>query len=471
MSLGNIISIAILDSPLRSCIYFVICIHMFAPLTSGQWTQWTQWSSCSATCGRDVFREAYRTCQATQCQGSHHRKEECNSFDCNCDSWAEWEGWSHCVGPTCRHRRTRQCNRSAGQCPCTGSSTEEEDCISSPDCCARAVWMPWQQWSLCNSTCGRRRGRAWKATGSCVYTARPSTGGQWQSGACTGDQCCREAWGEWRDWSRCSSACTRDRNRTCTSTICTRVVQCKEGESDVTELCQDGDCCDTSTWGDWLDWTACSATCGQGRASRQRTCDRDNCECVTSKDDSALQENQTVRCASTCCSQDVAGVTIQPSAKEAWSSWSTCSVTCGPGMRSRSRTCNTGDVLYQEDQCPVKACGALDASSTSFLLKTTVGAIGGVVVIVIVTALLLHVFVFKRKSPRREEEASTLGDQQLRSIPPIRLFPTYQDDPTRDDSNVDDVTEASLSTVTSNVDTTFTQGTDGSESGWSESEN
>ncbi|XP_025102147.1 uncharacterized protein LOC112568849 [Pomacea canaliculata] len=79
------------------------------------------------------------------------------------------------------------------------------------------------------------------------------------------------------------------------------------------------------TWGSWSSWT-CSVTCGTGTMSRTRTCTPPSATC--SGDASDKQECQRPAC---CVPRHGQWYN--------WGSWSSCSVSCGQGTRTRSRTC------------------------------------------------------------------------------------------------------------------------------------
>jgi len=87
----------------------------------------------------------------------------------------------------------------------------------------------------------------------------------------------------------------------------------------------------------WSKWSPCSKTCGQGTRIRSNNlCPRTVPDCVS---------RETETCFELACPS-----VVEP--KE-WSSWSSCSTTCGQGQRTRTLT---GSRVTQERGCNNKAC-------------------------------------------------------------------------------------------------------------------
>ncbi|XP_031561120.1 A disintegrin and metalloproteinase with thrombospondin motifs adt-1-like isoform X2 [Actinia tenebrosa] len=338
----------------------------------GQWSEWNPWSSCSVTCGGG-FKKRTRTCtnpaptkEGKPCVGVSSETSNCGTELCSVKidgQWSNWGSWTSCP-VTCgggSQSRTRTCTNPApanGGQDCSGNSSEKQECGASL-CPVNGGWSTWKPWGPCSTTCGSgSQSRARTCT-----NPSPANGGENCQGESSETQACQVKlcpvdgqWSVWKAWTTCSATCgggSQSRTRTCTNPAPANGGADCSGDPSESRVCGTNPCPVDGKWSDWKAWSSCSVTCGGGSQSRTRTCT--NPEPANGGKNCVGESSETQACAEALCPVD--------GKWSDWKAWSACSATCGGGSQSRTRTCTNPAPANGGSDCvgvklETQACGA-----------------------------------------------------------------------------------------------------------------
>ncbi|XP_063677768.1 SCO-spondin-like [Bolinopsis microptera] len=336
----------------------------------GGWSEFSEWSECSAACGGGSQSRS-KSCSnpapengGADCDGDDSESQGCNADPCPVDGgWSDFSDWSEC-SVACgggSQSRSKSCSNPApknGGADCDGDDSESQDCNADP-CPVDGGWSDFSDWSDCSVACG---GGSQSRSKSCSNPA-PENGGadcdgdDSESQDCNADPCPVDGgWSDFSDWSECSVACgggSQSRSKSCSNPAPENGGADCDGDDSESQDCNADPCPVDGGWSDFSDWSECSVACGGGSQSRSKSCSNpapENGGADCDGDDSESQD-----CNADPCSVD-----------GGWSEfgeWSECSVTCGGGSQSRSRSCSNpapekGGADCDGDDSESQACNA-----------------------------------------------------------------------------------------------------------------
>uniref|UniRef100_A0A8D2ZR28 SCO-spondin n=1 Tax=Scophthalmus maximus TaxID=52904 RepID=A0A8D2ZR28_SCOMX len=296
----------------------------------------------------------------------HDGTLQCDLRECEGNEWSEWTPCSPCAPSSSLQNSTFQDQVSSGtkmvsiqrrfracldldsgvpvtreeedsQCP--GPLVEERLCPDANTCRDLCQWSMWSSWTACADPCsGGVRQRYRRPLASPLGPRCRSQQTQSQScntGLCLGERC--EDRGRTYQES-CANQCPRSctdlwEHVQCLQGACHAGCRCPKGQ-----LLQDGRCVP-------LEECRCGIPSGNGtlefRPKDEVTVDCNTCVC----------ENGTLVCTKLPCP-----------VYEPWSTWSSCSASCGRGQRTRTRLCQETEggpscaATKQTENCDLPSC-------------------------------------------------------------------------------------------------------------------
>ncbi|XP_069815842.1 SCO-spondin-like [Dendropsophus ebraccatus] len=326
---------------------------------AGSWCEWSEWTPCSRTCGTEVVIR-YRSCACPRPRGSGEECENIQQYygdigvqlerrECPHPSfcpvngiWGPWSPWSYCDACSGDSVRSRQCNNPParfGGSPCAGESQQSQACRDNSTRCSECgrglVELPCGK--LCPRSCDDLHGeRVCLDSQECQPSCGCPEGRLLQDGECVvpGDCRCR-----YQNQTLGSSESMVGASSAWSGPIQWEYVQ--PGEV-VTGPCQNCTCSDGLLLctldpqcrldGDWGTWTSWSS-CSASCGEGTQTRSR---QC-----DRPAPQNGGRHCVGDhrqrrpC--RGPACPELDPWSE--WSSWSPCSMTCGGGEQIRVREC------------------------------------------------------------------------------------------------------------------------------------
>ncbi|XP_035826112.1 SCO-spondin-like [Aplysia californica] len=332
-------------------------------VVNGGWGTWASWGSCSVTCASGTQTRT-RACNrptpvnGAYCPGGDSETQTCSLSACPIDGgWGTWSGWGSCsvtCGIVGTKTRSRSCDRPTkqhGGADCPGSDQDTGSCdMTHNPCSVDGGWGTWGSWSSCSVTCASGSQTRTRACDRPVpYNGAPCSGDDQQTQTCSLSPCPVDGgWGTWDAWGTCSLSCgavgNRERSRTCDRPVAQHGGANCAGSGQETGNCDMSHilCVVDGNWGSWGAWATCSVTCATGSTTRARACDdpaplNGGNYCVGDQD-------ETTSCTLSPCPVDGGWGT--------WSAYGACSVTCGTGIKTRSRLCDRPAPAHLGADCP-----------------------------------------------------------------------------------------------------------------------
>uniref|UniRef100_A0A3P9P7Q8 Uncharacterized protein n=1 Tax=Poecilia reticulata TaxID=8081 RepID=A0A3P9P7Q8_POERE len=293
---------------------------------------WTAWSGCSVTCGlgslfrqRDILRDALRLLDTVFLLPVHGH-------------WSAWTEWSECdalCGGGVR-QRSRTCSapppKNGGR-DCEGMTRQSQTCNIQP-CTNETGWSLWSHWSRCSSDCdsGVQTRERLCSSPTPQHGGSNCSGPHIQTKDCNSHPCSVDCgWSSWTQWSTCTRTCDvgiRRRYRSGTDPPPASGGRPCKGERVSADTCSVEPCLGENnhiTDGVKVMWNGCVG----------KVKDTGVVMCLK------VSENRGARGRSALNFLFCNGLSVVDGAWSRWSDWTDCSKSCGGGIQSRRRLCDS----------------------------------------------------------------------------------------------------------------------------------